>query len=572
MSLCRFTSQRFSLVLSLLLAALLTLGMVPSAFAFNAEGANVLAGEESSSVSEEADDESTLEQLDEGVQPGVGATPGTDVGTNPGTSTDAESSAATSTPSTKPARIDISKVVLSIADLQWSGRQIKPTKFVYEGKAYSIKKHATIKSYGVNRNIGKGTIKITGKGIFKGTRTISFKIVPSTLVAPIVVVGAKKMEVFWDKLYWAQKISRYQMRYRAQGTSTWTTETYPASTTVVTIKKLTPGVKYEVQARSYKTIKKGTKSTKYYSAWSEKRTSVAVNDKGTKQSARTWTHLKPYLQSKLSKTDPKAGDCGVFVYQTLKNSSGYGIKTSYSWWTGNLWGELDEYRVGSFGPYKYSENAGQLMEKAAKGGLIQPGDIIVMSQGGWRSRNTVHTLIWGDYETSKTGDKGLWGPGGTGYHIYHQSLGKQGTWKSCVKEFYGKKYSPYRGFDRFRVYRITSAGGYIEVTKTVEDASNSETGDYSLDGAVIGIYASSADAKADRNRVATLKTDVNGYAKTNLLNAGTYHVKELEASTGLALNTKVFKVTIAKGGKSPTVVTVEIINAPAPPAPPDPGS
>lgn len=60
----------------------------------------------------------------------------------------------------------------------YTGKALKPTPTVkYKSSKLTKGTHYTV-SYGKNISIGKGTIKITGKGSYKGSCTISFKINP----------------------------------------------------------------------------------------------------------------------------------------------------------------------------------------------------------------------------------------------------------------------------------------------------------------------------------------------------------------------------------------------------------
>jgi len=170
-------------------------------------------------------------------------------------------------------KADISKVGVGMANQPWTGKQIKPTKFAYDGKNFSIRLNTTVKAYGANKQIGKGSVKLTGKGSFMGTKTIKFQIVPQKNAVFKLTVGAKKMTVAWsrpNKI--AQGITKYQVRYRVAGTATWTTKTYAASAGSKTITGLKQGARYNVQVRSYKTVS----NVNYYSAWSKTATTAKI--------------------------------------------------------------------------------------------------------------------------------------------------------------------------------------------------------------------------------------------------------------------------------------------------------
>jgi len=171
-------------------------------------------------------------------------------------------------------KANLSKIKATVADMAWTGKQIKPTKFVYNGISFANSANATVKKYGTNKNIGKGTIQITGKGAnFTGTKTITFKILPKKNAVSKIAVGAKQMKVTWSRPNrTAQKITKYQVQYRVKGTAKWTIKTYAPSASSATIKSLKKGNQYQVQARSYKKVG----SVIYYSAWSATKLSAKI--------------------------------------------------------------------------------------------------------------------------------------------------------------------------------------------------------------------------------------------------------------------------------------------------------
>ena len=75
---------------------------------------------------------------------------------------------------------------------------------------------------------------------------------------------------------------------------------------------------------------------------------------------------------------------------------------------------------------------------------------------------------------------------------------------------------------------------------------------YSLEGAQYGVYGSEADANADAHRIETLTTDATGNASSSKKNAlgRTLYIKELTASPGYLLDTRVYTVTIANSNSN----------------------
>lgn len=82
----------------------------------------------------------------------------------------------------------------------------------------------------------------------------------------------------------------------------------------------------------------------------------------------------------------------------------------------------------------------------------------------------------------------------------------------------------------------------------LKKSSNPEVSDgnacYSLAGAVYSVYGSQVDAQSGSNRLATLVTNADGYAKAAGLEMGTYYVKETTPAKGYALDSAVYPVQV----------------------------
>ena len=168
--------------------------------------------------------------------------------------------------------------VSSVADKTYTGSLIKPAPTVKAiGTSGSI---VTLKNgtdytltYSANKNVGKATITITGKGNYSGTKTVTFKINPKGTTLKTLAATSKGFKVTWTKQ--ATKMSTsyitgYQIQYStsstfASGNTTVTATNY--STVSKTISNLTAKKKYYVRIRTYKTVS----GVKYYSPWSEKK-------------------------------------------------------------------------------------------------------------------------------------------------------------------------------------------------------------------------------------------------------------------------------------------------------------
>jgi hypothetical protein len=93
---------------------------------------------------------------------------------------------------------DLADLEISAADKVWTGKKIA-TGFILtaDGEKLSASKDYSITSTGANKNIGVGTVKITGKGNYTGTATVKFKIVPKAVKVKSVKVGKKSLTVKW---------------------------------------------------------------------------------------------------------------------------------------------------------------------------------------------------------------------------------------------------------------------------------------------------------------------------------------------------------------------------------------
>jgi len=174
-------------------------------------------------------------------------------------------------------KADISKVDISIANMAWSGKKLTPKSFTFNNVKHGIGSgtthHGEVTKSGANKNIGKGSITINGKGNFTGKKVISFKIVPQKPAKPSILVGNKLMSIIWKG--YSKKhptVNKFEIRYRVTNTDKWKTKSVSTKYYDTTIMNLKKNKTYEVQIRSYKTIK----GKKHYSGWSAPRISQKI--------------------------------------------------------------------------------------------------------------------------------------------------------------------------------------------------------------------------------------------------------------------------------------------------------
>jgi hypothetical protein len=167
----------------------------------------------------------------------------------------------------------LSTLTITAADKVWTGRKIA-SGFVLTagGKKLAEGTDYTVASTGANKNIGAGAVSISGQGVYTGAATVKFNIVPKAVNLKSVKAGKKSLTVRWSKAPKAAKITKYQVRYKANGAKSWKVKTTPAKNLTLKVGKLKKGKKYSVQIRACKTVK----GKNYYSAWSKTKTGGKV--------------------------------------------------------------------------------------------------------------------------------------------------------------------------------------------------------------------------------------------------------------------------------------------------------
>jgi hypothetical protein len=161
----------------------------------------------------------------------------------------------------------------SIADLSAT---LSATSYTYDGKAK--KPTVTLKSgsktlangtdytvsYSSNTKVGKATVKLTGKGSYTGTKTLTFSINPKPVKLSSVKTASKAFTAKWAKM--TTQTTGYQIQYStsSQFTNAKTVTVTSNKTVSKKISKLTAKKKYYVRVCTYKTVN----GVKYCSAWS----------------------------------------------------------------------------------------------------------------------------------------------------------------------------------------------------------------------------------------------------------------------------------------------------------------
>lgn len=146
---------------------------------------------------------------------------------------------------------------------------------------------------------------------------------------------------------------------------------------------------------------------------------------------------------------------------------------------------------------------------------------------------------------------GTWSPSGTeGMYNHIQSLPLPSgfTVYKCRNDENGTNWQGTFTKRQDVVYGIWNPLGKLQIKKTSANTSITDNNScYSLANAVYGVYKSESDAKNDKNRVSSLKTNENGWSNTIELNANTYYLKEVTPPKGYALSSAINKITVTSG-------------------------
>ena len=119
------------------------------------------------------------------------------------------------------------------------------------------------------KNVGKYTVKVTLKGNYSGSKSMTYNINPKGTGVSKVKAAKKSFKVTWKKQ--ATQITGYQVQYSTSSKfkSAKTVTISKNKTTSKSVGKLSAKKKYYVRVRTYKTVKVNGKNVKLYSGWSK---------------------------------------------------------------------------------------------------------------------------------------------------------------------------------------------------------------------------------------------------------------------------------------------------------------
>ena len=164
-----------------------------------------------------------------------------------------------------------SNIKLSKTAYTYNGKVQKPSVTVKNSKGKSLKNGTDYKiSYPKGmKNVGKYTVKVTLKGNYSGSKSMTYNINPKGTSVSKVKAAKKGFKVTWKKQ--ATQTTGYQVQYSTSSKfkSAKTVTISKNKTTSKSVGKLSAKKKYYVRVRTYKTVKIGGKSVKLYSGWSK---------------------------------------------------------------------------------------------------------------------------------------------------------------------------------------------------------------------------------------------------------------------------------------------------------------
>lgn len=180
------------------------------------------------------------------------------------------------------------------------------------------------------------------------------------------------------------------------------------------------------------------------------------------------------------------------------------------------------------------------------------GDILTSKYGVSAAVCMTSDMASKAYSGATAGEAGgTWTPSGVGaMYDYIQSLPLPSGVDvyTCKNDENGTNWQGTFTKSQDVVYSIWNPLGKLQIKKTSANTSITDNNScYSLANAVYGVYKSESDAKNDKNRVSSLKTNENGWSNTIELNADTYYLKEVTPPKGYALNSAINKIAVTSG-------------------------
>ncbi len=153
----------------------------------------------------------------------------------------------------------------------YNGSEKKPKVTVKDRQGNVIPAGSYTVSYQKNKNPGRAAVTVQFKGNYGGTLKKNFTITPKSTSLSRVTASSKGFTVKWKKQ--TTQVDGYRIQYstskKFSGKTTKTLTVKNKKTTTKTVKKLKAKKKYYVRICTYKNVKAGKKTVKFYSKWSK---------------------------------------------------------------------------------------------------------------------------------------------------------------------------------------------------------------------------------------------------------------------------------------------------------------
>ena len=161
-------------------------------------------------------------------------------------------------------RVPMSKCKVTVKNQTYTGKALKPAVTVKYGKVTLKKGTDYTVTYTNNKEIGRATVTVKGKGMYAGTKRRSFKIKPKTMAFTKLTGGNKQITLKWKN---PNNVTGYyiQCSLKKDFSTRRTVKIKQAQTASVTFKRLRANRTYYVRIRTYATVN----NKNYYSPWSK---------------------------------------------------------------------------------------------------------------------------------------------------------------------------------------------------------------------------------------------------------------------------------------------------------------
>ena len=164
-----------------------------------------------------------------------------------------------------------SNIKLNKTAYTYNGKVQKPSVTVKNSKGKALKNGTdyTVSYPKGMKNVGKYTVKVTLKGNYSGSKSMTYNINPKGTSVSKVTAAKKGFKVTWKKQ--TTQTTGYQVQYSTSSKfkSAKTVTISKNKTTSKSVSKLSAKKKYYVRVRTYKTVKVNGKNVKLYSGWSK---------------------------------------------------------------------------------------------------------------------------------------------------------------------------------------------------------------------------------------------------------------------------------------------------------------